>query len=144
MSTVPTSPRPGRAARWRAWRETHPRLYAARHPVLQLLGTAAALLGIGALVRAFVAGLLPHISLPDLSAPEWLRYLDPARYLAPLFGWVAPLLDQLLGWAPELELGWAKYVIGFLVAVTVGVREARRRRRVATESAADRQHNDSP
>ncbi len=125
-----------RAARLHAWGERHPTLYAARHVVINALGTAIAILGIGALVSAFFGRLLPAIDLdwlPDLSAPNWLKYLDPARYLAPLFAWVPHLLDQLLGWVPDVELGWAKYVIGFLVAVSVAVREVRRRKRTAED-----------
>ena len=137
--SVPYAPPAGtRAARVHAWGATHPALFATRHVVLNLLGTAAAALGIGALLSALVNGLLPHLdldwlpALPD--APDWLRYLDPARYLAPLFTWVSPLLDALLGWIPDVDLFWAKYVVGFLVAVTVAVREVRRRRRTAADS----------
>ena len=41
----------------------------------------------------------------------------------------APLLT-LFGWIPDVELGWLKYVIGFVIAVSIAVREVRRRRRV--------------
>lgn len=144
--SLPYAPPPGtRAARVHAWGEAHPTLYAVRHPLLQLLGTAAAVLGIGAVVQAFVSGLLPRLDLgwlPELEAQGWLRYLDPGRYLAPLLGWVTPLGDRLLGWLPDVELGWAKYVVGFLVAVTVAVRETRRRRRAAHDPADDTQEND--
>jgi hypothetical protein len=144
--SVPYAPPPGtRAARVHAWGEAHPALYAARHVVFSVLGTAAAVLGISALINAFIAGLLPHVDLgwlPDVDAPDWLRYLDPARYLAPLFQWVPPLLDTLLGWVPGVELGWLKYVIGLLVAISVAVRETRRRKRVAAEGAAPDTQND--
>lgn len=142
--SVPYAPPPGtRAARVHTWGEAHPTLYAARHPVLQVLGTAFVVLGVGAIIQVFLSGLLPRLDLdwlPDLDAPEWLRYLDPARYLAPLLPWVSPLLDRLVGWIPDVALGWAKYLIGFLVAVTVAVRETRRRKRHDVPS--DHEHLD--
>jgi hypothetical protein len=137
--STPYAPPPGtRAARLHAWGEAHPTLYAARHVVFQVVGTAAAVLGIGALIQAFITQLLPRIDLgwlPELDPPDWLKYLDPARYLAPLFEWVPPLLDRLFGWIPDVELGWLKYVIGFLIAVSVAAREVRRRKRLTEESA---------
>lgn len=111
------------------------------------VGTAAAVLGIGALVQAFVSGLLPRLELgwlPDLAAPEWLKYLDPGRYLAPLLGWVRPLIDRLHGWVPDVELGWAKYAVGFLLAVTVAVRETRRRKRVGEAPVDEPREDDRP
>ena len=138
--SVPYAPPSGtRAARVHAWGEAHPRLYAVRHVVINVGGTILAILGVSAILKALFSGLLPAIDLglPDLHPPEWLKYLDPTRYLAPLFEWVPPLLDKLLGWIPDVELGWAKYVIGFLVAVSIAVREVRRRKRVAQETALD-------
>ena len=139
--SVPYAPPAGtRAARVHAWGEKHPNLYAARHVVINVGGTVLAILGVSALLRAIFGGLLPRIDfswLPDLNAPEWLKYLDPSRYLAPLFEWVRPLLDKLFGWIPEVDTGWLKYVIGFLVAVSIAVREARRRKRVAQEATTE-------
>jgi hypothetical protein len=144
--STPYAPPPHtRAARVHAWGEAHPTLYAARHVVLNLGGTILAILGVGALLKALFSGLLPVIDLgrlPDLRSPDWLKYLDPARYLAPLFEWVPPLLERLLGWVPDVELGWLKYVIGFLVAVTVATREARRRKRVAAAASDYRRARD--
>jgi hypothetical protein len=145
--SVPYAPPSGtRAARIHAWGEAHPHLYAARHVVINVGGTILAILGVSALLKALFSGLLPAIDvdLPDLHPPEWVKYLDPTRYLAPLFQWVQPLLDRLLGWIPDVELGWAKYVIGFLVAVSIAVREVRRRKRVADETATDEQENHRP
>ncbi len=137
--SVPYAPPAGtRAARVHAWGVAHPGLYASRHVVLQVVGTAIAILGISAIIRAFISELLPRIDfswLPDFDLPEWLKYLDPAYWLAPLFRWVPPFLDRLLGWIPDFELGWVKYVIGFLFAVTVAVRETRRRKRINQVSA---------
>ncbi len=139
--SVPYAPPPGtRAARVHAWGEAHPNLYAARHVVINVGGTIIAVLGIGAIISALLGGLLPKIDfgwLPDINAPEWLKYLDPARYLAPLFQWVPPLLERLFGWIPDFEMGWLKYVIGFLVAVSIAVRETRRRKRVAQEASVE-------
>ncbi|MET0997509.1 MAG: hypothetical protein ABWX73_02235 [Marmoricola sp.] len=137
--SVPYAPPPGtRAARLHAWGEAHPHLYAARHVVLNVGGTILAILGVSALLRA----LLPAIDLgwlPDLHPPEWLKYLDPTRYLAPLLEWVPPLLDRLFGWIPDVEAGWLKYVIGFVVAVSIAVRETKRRKKLAEEAPADSQ-----
>ena len=142
--STPYAPPPGtRAARVHAWGERHPHLYAARHVVLNLLGTAAAILGIGALMGLLFGRLLPAIDLPDLPEidwPDWLEYLDPARYLAPLLDWIPPLLDRIFGWIPDWELGWLKYVIGFLVAVTIAVREVRRRRRTQADEPTTQDH----
>lgn len=146
--SVPYAPSPGtRAARVHAWGEAHPNLYAARHVVINAGGTILAVLGVSALLKALFSGLLPalNVGLPDLHPPEWVRHLDPTRYLAPLFRWVQPLLDTLLGWVPDVELGWARYAIGFLVAVSIAVREVRRRRRVAEDAGtAEQQVEDRP
>ncbi len=130
--SVPYAPPPGtRGARLHAWGVAHPSLYAARHVVLNVGGTILAILGISALLTA----LLPRIDfgwLRALDPPDWLRYLDPTRYLAPLFQWVPPLFDRLFGWIPET--GWLKYVIGFVVAVSIAVRETKRRKRLTEET----------
>lgn len=139
--SVPYAPPPGtRAARVHAWGEAHPNLYAARHVIINVGGTILAILGVSALVKALFSGLLPTIDLgwlPDLHPPDWLKYLDPARYLAPLFEWVRPLVEWLFGWAPDVEAGWVKYVIGFVVAVTIAVRETKRRKKLAEEPGDD-------
>lgn len=136
--STPFAPPPHtRAARVHAWGEAHPTLYAARHVVINLGGTILAILGVSALLKALFAGLLPRVDLgwlPAFHSPDWLEYLDPSRYLAPFFQWLPPLLDRLLGWIPDAELGWLKYAIGLLVAVSVATREASRRKRVARET----------
>jgi len=135
--SVPYAPPPGtRAARVHAWGEAHPNLYAARHVVINVGGTILAILGVSALLRA----LLPRIDvgwIPELDPPEWLKYLDPTRYLAPLLEWVPPLIDRLFGWIPDMEMGWLKYVIGLVVAVSIAVRETRRRKRLAQEAPTE-------
>lgn len=130
--SVPYAPPSGtRAARLHAWGEAHPNLYAARHVVINVGGTILVVLGVGALLRALIPvvdlGWLPDVGL---GAPDWLKDLDPSRYLAPLFHWVPSLVDRLVGWIPDVDLGWWKYVIGFLFAVSVAVQETRRRKRV--------------
>jgi hypothetical protein len=140
--SVPYAPPAGtRAARVHAWGVAHPGLYASRHVVLQVVGTAVAIPGVSVIVRAFVSRLLPRIDfswLPDFHPPAWLEYVDPTYYLAPLFRWVPPLLDRLLVWIPDVDLGWAKYVVGLLIAITVAVRETRRRKRIS-EAPAERE-----
>lgn len=91
--------------------------------MFNLLGTAATVLGLSALAALLFGRLLPAIDLPPLPHidwPAWLSYLDPGRYLG-------PLIEQVLGWVPDWEIGWLTYVVGFLVAVGVAVREVRRR-----------------
>ncbi len=135
-----SSPPATRAARLRAWGVRHPNLYAARHVVINVGGTVLAILGVSALLKAIFGGLLPSLDLgwlPDLHPPEWLKYLDPSRYLAPHFEWVPPILDKLFGWIPDVDTGWLKYAIGFAVAVSIAVREARRRKRVAQEAPTE-------
>lgn len=135
--SVPYAPPAGtRAARVHAWGEAHPNLYAARHVIINLGGTILAILGVSALLKA----LLPRIELgwlPDLHPPDWLKHLDPARYLAPLLEWVRPVVERLIGWIPDVGAGWVKYVIGFVVAVSIAVRETRRRKRLAGEARTD-------
>lgn len=135
--SVPFAPPAGtRAARLHAWGEAHPLLYAARHVVTNVGGTFLAILGVGALIDALLSGLLSGVDLglPDLHLPEWVQHLDPTPYLAPLFQWVRPLREALLGWIPDIELGWTTYAIGFLVAVSIAVREVQRRKRVTGEA----------
>jgi hypothetical protein len=123
--TVPFRPPPGLGRRWHDVRSRHPVLYAARHVVAAVGGVLVAVLGIGALVRA----LLPRVDwswLPeiDVHVPEWLRYLDPWRYLE-------PVVSALFGWVPDLHLsrvGWLQYVVPVLVAVAVAAAEVRRSR----------------
>ncbi len=102
--SVPYAPPSGtRAARVHAWGEAHPHLYAARHVVINVGGTILAILGVSAIIKALFSGLLPAIDLglPDLHAPEWLKYLDPPYWLAPLFEWVEPTARQAPGLGPR-------------------------------------------
>ena len=116
-------PRTTRLARFRGFQEKHPNLYASRHVAVNVGGTLLAILGVSALLRT----LLPKLDLPsiDLNPPDWLRYLDPWRYLKPLFEWV-PDLD--LPHAP-----WAKVVVGFVVACIIATAEAKRRKKLSAE-----------
>lgn len=123
---TPFVPPPGtRARRWHDLRETHPHLHAARHVVFAVVG----FLGISALVSAFVRRFvptidwswLPNIELPDISPPQWLRYLDPLAWLRA----VLPDWDWF-GWLPDLP--W-QYLVPLAVACAAAVREIDRRRR---------------
>ena len=61
---TPYAPPSGtRAARVHAWGEAHPTLYAARHVVINVAGTAAAILGVSALLSLIFGRLLPAIDL---------------------------------------------------------------------------------
>ena len=119
-----------RARRRYDWHEQHPRLFAARHVLTTGLGMLIGLLGIGALVSAFFRGLLPRIDwswlpdFPDISAPDWLRYIDPVY-------WISRILPDWdwFGWIPDLDLSWLQYVVPFVVAVLVGLSELERRRK---------------
>ncbi len=136
-----------RAARSYAFGQRHPGLYAARHVVINVGGTIAAILGIGVLVSAFFGRLLPSldlsIPLPDIDAPDWLRWLDPGTYLAPVARWIA-------GWMPDLSFlngfgKWGGYVIGFLIACAVAVQEYRRRKRRLEDDGSPAEHrHDGP
>lgn len=127
---VPFEPPPGtRAARVHAWRETHPRWWAARHVAIEVVAIAAASIGVGAVISALFGSLLPRVDLgwlPDIEPPSWLRYLDP-------FSWLGRILPDVdwFGWVPDVdlpELGWLKYVVVLGIAVAAGVSELRKRR----------------
>lgn len=139
---TPFEPPAGTAAHRRyEWAEAHPRLYAARHAGIKVVGTVGALLGVGAAVRALVGRLIPRIDVPDLDMPEWLRYLDPVSYLRPVLEWLRDLAGRLFGWLPDVDLsslGWVRYAIGIAVAVGIGVDEVRRRR--ARAAREQREH----
>ncbi|OUZ07649.1 hypothetical protein BHE97_16245 [Aeromicrobium sp. PE09-221] len=128
-----------RARRRYDWRERHPHLFAARHVLTTGLGMLIGLLGISALLSAFFRGLLPRIDwswlpdLPDISPPDWLRYIDPVY-------WISRLLPDWdwFGWLPDLDLSWLQYAVPFTVAVVIGLGELeRRRKRQEREREAD-------
>ena len=89
------------------FQERHPNVYALRHVVNEVVVITGALLGIGALVTAFVERLLPRIDLswlPDIALPAW---------------------DL-----PDLpDLDWLNYAVPLLIALIIAWREVRRRRR---------------
>jgi hypothetical protein len=125
------------AARLLIFQRNHPRLYASRHVVLAIGKVAAALLGLGLLVRLLLQPVLdwirdrlpeidlpsipwpdipwpdipwPDIDLPDLAMPSWLRVI----------------------------IGTAKFWLPVLIAIGVAVVETRRRRaRAAREGDSD-------
>lgn len=115
-----------RAARAYRFQQEHPKLYAARHVVFQVVAILVGALGIGAFLRS----LLPTVkldwlpSLPDISPPQWLRYIDPVYWLRR----VLPDWD-LLSWLQSLpqKLGWLQYVVPILIAVLIAIGEVRRR-----------------
>lgn len=101
---VPFVPPPNtRARRLYELKESHPKLYAARHVVFTLVG----FLGIGAAVSAILGRLLPAVDWswlpdvdpPDIDPPDWLRYLNP-------FYWLRRITpDWDLGWFADLPWG---------------------------------------
>lgn len=95
------------ARRLYAFRQRHPNVYALRHVVNEMVVVTAALLGLSALVTAFVERLLPRIDwswLPDVRLPDW---------------------DL-----PDLpDLDWLNYAVPLLIALIIAVREAGRHRR---------------
>lgn len=124
-----TPPANTRAARRHAWREEHPRLWATRHVVIQVVTILAAVLGISALLSALLGKLVPAIDwswLPDVTVPEWLKYLNPSYWI----GRILPDWDWF-GWIPDWDmpdLGWLKYVVILGIAVATAIQEVRRRR----------------
>ena len=90
------------------FQERHPNLYAFRHVVTEVFVVTTALLGLSALITAFVERLLPRIDwswLPALDLPDW-RLPD----------WDLPDLD------------WLNYAVPLLIALVIAWREIRRRR----------------
>ena len=139
-----------RARRLYDLREAKPRVYAARHVAATLLG----FLGLGALISAFFARFVPRIdwswlptfALPEFSPPEWLRYLNPAYWLAAPLAWLQELLPDwdLFGWLPDWDASVLKPVIAVLVAVGIGWREVRRRETRAKREAQFERTADRP
>lgn len=137
---VPFVPPPGtRAARVHAWREQHPRLWAARHVAIQVGSILVAVLGISALLNGLLGRLLPAIDwswVPEIRLPQWLEYLNPFHWI----GKVIPDRDWF-GWVPDIqipEMGWLKYVVILLVALATGWAELRKRKeRERREAALD-------
>jgi hypothetical protein len=102
-------PEPGtRAARRLAFARRHPRLYASRHVVGGAAQVAAAIIGLGLVLR-----LLPSIPLPSIDLP-----LPSFRLDVELPGWVQAVLDSKPYWVP--------IVLGLVFAA----REVRRRKRL--------------
>lgn len=136
---VPFAPPAGtRAARLHAWREQHPRLWAARHVAIQVGSILVAVLGISALLNALFARLVPSIDwswIPDVSVPGWVEYLNPSY-------WIGKLLPDWdwFGWVPDVEIPevwWLKYVVILLIALGTGWSELRRRRERERREHAD-------
>ncbi|MFD1858837.1 hypothetical protein EHW97_05330 [Aeromicrobium camelliae] len=137
---VPFVPPPGTKARRRYdLQEAHPRLYAARHVAGSIGGILIGILGVGALVSAFLSQFVPRIDwswlpdLPDISPPSSLRYIDPLYWLSR----VLPDWDWF-GWLPDLDLSWLQYVVPVLVAIAIAVGELdRRKKRLEREQRAE-------
>jgi hypothetical protein len=133
---TPFEPPPGtRAARMYRFQRDHPRLFAARHVLVETGAVLFAIFGVGALVSAFLRSVLPRIdwswlpsiSLPDIDPPSWLRYLDPLYWLRRLLpDWDLP------GWLPDVSLPraeWLKYAVPIIISALVAIEEVRRRRK---------------
>ncbi|WP_313408039.1 hypothetical protein [Aeromicrobium sp.] len=133
--TVPFVPPSGsRARRLYDLREAHPNLWAARH----IAGSGLGLLGIGALLSAFLSRFVPK---PDLS---WLP--NPDVDLPDLFGWVPDLfgwVPDLFAWVPDWDLGWLKIVLGVVVAIALTVNEVERRKKLKERAEDQRPSPDS-
>lgn len=132
---APSGPAPGsRKAKLAKLKRDHPVLYASRHVGVAVLEVVAGLLGLSVLLRT----LLPRIDwswvpwpdldlswIPDITKPEWLRYLDVVY-------WIRRLVDlpdlSLPAWLPALA-GNLKFVIPIVVGVIVATAEVQRRKR---------------
>lgn len=130
--TVPFVPPTGsRARRLYDLREAHPYAYAARH----LATSGAGLLGLGALVSAFLARFAPDIDWswlpnPDIDLPDWNLF----GWVPDLFGWV----PDLFAWWPDWDLGWLKIVLGVLLAISLTTGEIERRKKQKARREAQR------
>ena len=128
--SVPFVPPPGsRQRRLHDLREAHPYVFAARHLVTWVVGV----LGIGALLSALLGGLLPRIDLswvpnPEIDLPDWNLF----GWVPDLFGWV----PDLFAWVPDWDLGWLKFVIGILVALSLTANEVERRKKLRQRAEA--------
>jgi hypothetical protein len=124
----PFSPPPGSfAARLLIFQRNHPRLYASRHVVLAIGKVAAALLGLGLLVRLLLQPVLdliedrlPEIDLPSIPWPD-IPWPD-----IPLPDFDLPDL-AMPSWL-RVIIGTAKFWLPVLIAIGVAVAETRRRR----------------
>lgn len=127
---VPFVPPPGsRQRRLYDLREAHPYAYAARH----IVTSGAGLLGLGALVSAFLARFAPDLDWswvpnPEIDLPDWN-----------LFGWV----PDLFAWWPDWDLGWLKIVLGIAVAISLTASEIDRRKKQRLRREAQRPPRDS-
>jgi hypothetical protein len=134
----PFSPPPGSfAARLLIFQRNHPQLYASRHVVLAVGKVAAALLGLGLLIRLllqpvldWIKDRLPGINLPSIPWPDlpWpdipLPDIDLPNLAMP--SWLRVIISTAKFWLPVL------------IAIGVAVAETRRRRaRAAPEGDGD-------
>jgi hypothetical protein len=107
----------------REFREAHPRLYAARHVVFEVLAAVIGMLGVGAEVSGFARTLLPRMDwswlpdLPHVSLPGWLHYLDPLYWVPDWDSW---------GWVPDMNLSWLHYVTPIVIATAIAATEVKR------------------
>ena len=144
-------PPPGtRAERRYEFEQRYPALMSLRHVVVNVGGTLFALLGLGALIAAFVAAvkaLIPDINIPwpSIDWPDWLRWLNPMTYLRPFFAWLARLipdlpdlpdlspyfawLDPIVTYLDEHELV-RKILFGVLVGLVIARREYAQRKKL--------------
>lgn len=118
---IELEPEPGtRAARRADFARRHPKLYASRHVLQGAAQVAAAIVGLGFLLRLLPAIPWPSIDLPDINLPS----IDLPDIPLPHFqlditlpGWVQAVLDSKPYWVP--------IVVGLVLAS----RELRRRKK---------------
>jgi hypothetical protein len=130
---TPLIPPPGsKAARREAFARDHPTLFVVRRVGQAALEIVIGIVGVGALLGAFIGSLLPRINfswipLPHVSAPHWLRYLDIGHWIGRLGlgwpdvgipDWLDPVLDQKKYWLP------------LVIAVFIALGELERRRKI--------------
>jgi hypothetical protein len=140
---VPLAPPPGS-------RQARREDFALQHPRWFVLGRVAAaagqivlgVLGVSALLKGFFGHLLPRLDLswlprpdlPSVSAPGWLRYVDPLYWLSRWgLGWPDVSVPAWL----EPVLGTSTYWLPLVVALLVGLGELERRRTVERERERD-------
>lgn len=124
VQEVPFAPPPGtHAARLAKLERERPVLYASRHVLRAVLQLLLPLLGIGALLAAF----LPRVDLTWLPAPLYDKLFGPPPT------WLAPVLDS-----PIFRV--AKWALPVIIAVLIAINEIEKHQKKSANVPAGETH----